>query len=162
MNVSAWSIRQPVLALPVVVLLAPLGLIGLLLPGMDLQTIQVSATLQGAAPSRFELDVGRRIEDHLVMLSRLDHIATLITDGSVSISASFARDKNGAEALNEVRNAVDSMCADQPSSIASPTEGSAFLSYRIQSLALGRATPRNVTWPGIVRGDCQLAVWGRA
>ena len=162
MNVSTWSIRKPVPAWPIVVLLASLGLIGLLLPGMDLQTIQISATLQGAVPSRFELDVGRRIEDHLVVLNRLDHIATLITDGSVSISASFARDKNGAQALSEVRSAVDSVCADQPSGMASATAGSASMSYRIQSVVLGTLTSRNATRPGIVRGDCQLAASERA
>ncbi|HKX42870.1 MAG TPA: efflux RND transporter permease subunit [Burkholderiaceae bacterium] len=152
MNASSWS-------LPMAVLLAPLGLTGVL-PGVDLQTIQVTATLKGAVPSRLELDVGHKIEDRLASLDRLDHIATLITDGSVAINASFAHDKNGAQALSEVRDAVDSVCADVPP--GAPKTSSAFLSYRIQSVTPGSVTPRNAIWPGIVRGNCQLATRERA
>ncbi|HEY9066536.1 MAG TPA: efflux RND transporter permease subunit [Burkholderiaceae bacterium] len=155
MNASPWS-------LPALALLTPLGLIGVQGLSMDLQTIQVSATLRGAVPARFEVDIGRRIERRLTSLGQLDHVATLVTDGSVAISASFARGKNGAQALSEVRQAVDSVCADLPPGIASPATTSAFMSYRIRSFALGAMTPRNANWPGIVRGGCPLAAWGRA
>ncbi|KQX34512.1 efflux RND transporter permease subunit [Variovorax sp. Root434] len=148
MNFSSWSIRNPVPALLLFALLTVLGIVGFRqlqiqnFPDMDLPTVQVTATLEGAAPSQLETEVARKIEDKLASLSRLDHIATTITDGSVSISVSFEIDKNGEEALSEVRNAVDSVRAELPSSMASPTvsklttAGSAFLTYTIESATL--------------------------
>ncbi|SEF34870.1 efflux RND transporter permease subunit [Variovorax sp. NFACC27] len=145
MNFSSWSIRNPVPALLLFALLTVLGLIGFRqlqiqdFPDMDLPTVQIAATLEGAAPSQLETEVARKIEDKLASLSRLDHVTTTITDGSVSISVSFEIDKNGEEALSEVRNAVDSVRAELPSSMASPTvsklttAGSAFLTYTIAS-----------------------------
>lgn len=155
MNVSSWSIRNPVPAVLLFVLLTVLGIIGLRhlqiqdFPDMDLPTVQIFASLEGAAPSQLETEVARKIEDKLASLSRLDHVVTTITDGSVAISVSFEIDKNSEEALSEVRNAVDSVRADLPSSMASPTvsklttAGSAFLTYTIAS---GRLDMQDLSW----------------
>ncbi len=145
MNISSWSIRNPVPAVLTFVLLTVFGVIGFQslqvqdFPDMDLPTIQVSASLEGAAPAQLETEVARKIEDQLASLSRLDHISTTITDGGVSISVSFEIDKNPEEALNEVRNAVDGAKAELPASMASPTvskittAGNALLTYTIAS-----------------------------
>ncbi|UXH77226.1 efflux RND transporter permease subunit [Roseateles amylovorans] len=145
MNFSAWSIRNPVPAILLFVLLTVIGLIGFGklqvqdFPDMDLPTIQIQASLEGAAPSQLETEVARKIEDKLASLSQLDHITTTITDGAVSISVSFDIEKNAEEALNEVRNAVDGAKADLPASMAAPTvsklttASSALLSFTIES-----------------------------
>ena len=145
MNVSAWSIRNPV---PAILLFALLTICGLLafsklsvqnFPDMDLPTINISASLEGAAPAQLETEVARKIEDKLASLSRLDHITTTITDGAVSISVSFELDKESEEALSEVRNAVDSARADLPSEMSDPqvsknsVQGSALVTYVVQS-----------------------------
>ncbi|PZP95403.1 MAG: RND transporter [Variovorax paradoxus] len=145
MNVSSWSIRNPVPAVLTFILLTVLGLIGFRslqiqdFPDTDLPTIQVSASLEGAAPAQLETEVARKIEDKLASLGRLDHITTTVTDGAVNISVSFEIDKNSEEALNEVRNAVDAAQADLPASMASPTvsklttASSALLTYTIDA-----------------------------
>jgi multidrug efflux pump subunit AcrB len=155
MNVSSWSIRNPVPAVLLFILLTVLGLIGFHslqiqdFPDMDLPTIQVAATLEGAAPSQLETEVARKIEDKLASLSKLDHITTTITDGSVNISVSFDIDKNIEEALSEVRNAVDGARADLPASMAAPTvskrttAGSALLTYTIES---SRLDEQDLSW----------------
>ncbi|HEY5758837.1 MAG TPA: efflux RND transporter permease subunit [Steroidobacter sp.] len=155
MNFSSWSIRNPVPAVLVFILLTALGLLGFQrmdiqdLPDMDLPTIQVMATLEGAAPSQLETEVARKIEDKLASLARLDHITTTITDGSVSISISFELEKDSEEALSEVRNAVDSARADLPASMNSPTisklttAGSALLTYTIES---NRLDEQDLSW----------------
>src|SRR6516225_7468374 len=113
MNFSAWSIRNPVPAVLLFVLLTVLGLIGFRklqiqdFPDMDLPTINVTASLEGAAPEQLETQVARKIEDKLASLARLDHVTTTITQGTVSISVSFDIDKNTDAALSEVRDAVD-------------------------------------------------------
>ncbi len=145
MNFSAWSIRNPVPSLLLFFLLTVLGLIGFQklqiqdFPDMDLPTIQVQASLEGAAPSQLETEVARKIEDKLASLIKLDHITTTITEGSVSISVSFDIDKDSEEALSEVRNAVDSARAELPASMNSPTvskmtsAGGALLTYTVES-----------------------------
>ncbi|WAC74249.1 efflux RND transporter permease subunit [Roseateles sp. SL47] len=167
MNVSAWSIRNPVPSVLLFILLSVIGLIGFGklkvqdFPDMDLPTIQVSASLEGAAPSQLETEVARKIEDKLASLTKLDHITTTITDGSVSISVSFDIDKNTEEALNEVRNAVDSAKADLPASMASPTvskvttASSALLTYTLDS---DRMDEQDLSW--FVDNDITKAMLG--
>ncbi|MEI1247361.1 efflux RND transporter permease subunit [Rhizobium aouanii] len=148
MNFSAWSIRNPVPAILLFVMLAVGGLLAFKqlavqnFPDMDLPTITVTATLDGAAPTQLETEVARTIEDSFAALSYLDHITTTITDGTVSIKISFELEKDSEAALNEVRNAVDSVKGDLPAQMETPTvtkvtvQSSALVAYAIRSTAL--------------------------
>ncbi|MGQ9370673.1 efflux RND transporter permease subunit [Azospirillum sp. ST 5-10] len=165
MNLSTWSIRNPVPALLLFILLTLLGLIGFArlgvqqFPDMDLPTVTVSATLEGAAPAQLETEVARKIEDKLASLGRIEHITTTITDGTVTISVSFDIDKDSEEALNEVRNAVDGAKADLPASMASPSvskvtaETRALLTYTVRS---DRLDEEELSW--FVDNDITKAV----
>ncbi len=145
MNISAWSIRSPVPSILLFVMLTFCGLLAFQklavqnFPDMDLPTIKISASLEGAAPSQLETEVARKIEDSLASLSLLDHITSTITDGSVAISVSFKLEKSSESALNEVRNAVDSVKADLPSEMESPSvtkvtvQGSPLVTFAVQS-----------------------------
>lgn len=145
MNISALSIRHPVPAVMLFILLTLFGLSGFEklaiqdFPDMDLPVVVISATLEGAAPEQLETEVARKIEDKLTSLRLLKHVTTTITDGAVNISISFDIDKDGNEALNEVRNAVDSAMAQLPASLDTPsvsrltTSASALLTYVIDS-----------------------------
>ncbi|MDQ0512092.1 efflux RND transporter permease subunit [Ancylobacter amanitiformis] len=147
MNFSALAIRNPV---PVILLFILLTVGGLLVfhwlpvqnfPDMDLPTVKITATLEGASPSQLETEVARKIEDNLASLSLLDHITTTITDGQVSISVSFTLEKNSEEALNEVRNKVDST-TDLPSEMEAPSvtkvtvQSSPLITYAVRSTRL--------------------------
>ncbi|MDR9784510.1 efflux RND transporter permease subunit [Rhizobium redzepovicii] len=148
MNFSAWSIRNPVPAILLFVMLTAGGLLAFKqlpiqnFPDMDLPTINVTATLEGAAPTQLETEVARKIEDGLAALSYLDHITTTITDGTVSIKASFELEKDSETALNEVRNAVDSVKGDLPAQMETPSvtkvtvQSSALVTYAVRSTAL--------------------------
>ncbi len=99
----------------------------------------ISASLEGAAPEQLETEVARKLEDKLTSLRLLQHVTTLITEGSVTLSVAFAIDKDGNEALNEVRNAVDSAKAELPASLDTPsvsrltTSTSALLTYVVEA-----------------------------
>ncbi|KPH05628.1 efflux RND transporter permease subunit (plasmid) [Rhizobium acidisoli] len=148
MNFSAWSIRNPVPAILLFVMLTAGGLLAFKqlpiqnFPDMDLPTINVTATLDGAAPTQLETEVARTIEDSLAALSYLDHITTTITDGTVSVKVSFKLEKDSETALNEVRNAVDSVKGDLPAQMESPSvtkvtvQSSALVTYAVGSTAL--------------------------
>ncbi|EGP54261.1 efflux cation transporter protein (plasmid) [Agrobacterium tumefaciens F2] len=151
MNFSAWSIHNPV---PAILLFAMLTVGGLLafknlpvqnFPDMDLPTISIVATLDGAAPTQLETEVARVIEDNLASLSHLDHIITQVTGGTVSIKASFKLEKDSEEALNEVRNAVDTARPDLPAQLETPSvtkvtvQNAALVTYAIRSTNLNEA-----------------------
>ncbi|MDR6190328.1 multidrug efflux pump subunit AcrB [Agrobacterium pusense] len=145
MNFSAWSIRNPTPAILLFILLTVGGLLAFRalaiqdFPDMDLPTINITARLDGAAPTQLETEVARVIEDNLASLSYLDHITTTVTDGNVSIRVSFKLEKNTEEALNEVRNAVDSVRADLPAEMEPPSitkvtlQNTALITYAIRS-----------------------------
>ncbi|CUX47242.1 efflux RND transporter permease subunit [Agrobacterium genomosp. 13] len=148
MNFSSLSIRNPVPAILLFILLTVGGLLAFdrlavqNFPDMDVPTVQVNATLEGAAPAQLETEVARKIEDKLASLNRLDHVTTTISDGSVMINVSFEIGKNSEEALNEVRNAVDSASGDLPSEMTTPSvtkitvQGSPLLTYAVRSSTL--------------------------
>lgn len=145
MNISALSIRNPVPAVLLFLMLTIFGIIGFSrlqvqnFPDMDLPTVTIAASLEGAAPEQLETEVARKIEDRLTSLRLLDHVTTTITEGSVSIAVSFTIDKDGNEAVQEVRNAVDGARQDLPSALQTPTvskqtaNGSAMLTYVIDA-----------------------------
>ena len=126
MNFSSWSIRNPV---PPILLFALLTACGLWafnrldvqnFPDMDLPTIKISASLDGAAAAQLETEVARKIEDELTGLTQLDSVATTITDGSVSISVAFKVGKNTQVALDEVKSAVDQAQGNLPEDMNAP------------------------------------------
>lgn len=127
MNFSSWSIRNPVPPVLLFVLLTACGLWAFNrldvqnFPDMDLPTIEISASLDGASASQLETEVARKIEDELTGLSKLDSVTTTITDGSVSISVAFQVGKDTQEALDEVKSAVDEAKSDLPEEMNAPT-----------------------------------------
>src|SRR5689334_18301914 len=112
MNVSSWSIRNPIPAVMLFVLLTFGGMISFNLmkvqnfPDIDLPTVTVTASLPGAAPSQLETDVARKIENSIATLQGLKHVYTKVQDGVVTITAEFRLEKPTQEAVDDVRSAV--------------------------------------------------------
>jgi multidrug efflux pump subunit AcrB len=126
MNLSAWSIRNPLPALVLFVLLTMAGLLAFSsmkvqnFPDLDLPTITVSAALPGAAPGQLENDVARKIENSIATLQGLKHITTRIQDGVVTHIVEFRLEKPVQEALDEVRSAVQRVRSDLPNDLRDP------------------------------------------
>ncbi len=145
MNVSAWSIRNPIPAAMLFVMLTLAGLFSFQqmkvqnFPDLDLPTITVLATLPGASPNQLENDVARIIENSLASLQGLKHIYTKVQDGVVSITVEFRIEKNTQEALDDVRSAVSKVRGDLPTDLQEPIinkielAGGAVLAYTVAS-----------------------------
>lgn len=145
MNLSAWSIRYPVPGVLLFIVLTLFGWLGFErlpiqdFPDMDLPVVNITASLEGAAPKQLETEVARKLEDRLTSLRLLKHVNTVITDGAVTISVSFEIDKDGDEALMEVRNAVDSAMPELPANLDTPsvsrltTSAAPLLSYVVEA-----------------------------
>ena len=126
MNVSSWSIKNPVPALILFILLTLAGLQSFYamkiqnFPDLELPTINVVAALPGASPAQLENEVARKLENSVSKLQGLKHIYTEITDGSVVLTAEFRLEKSTQEALDEVRSAVSEVRADLPVDLRDP------------------------------------------
>src|SRR5262245_25635090 len=126
MNVSAWSIRNPIPSILFFIMLTLFGLYGFgamkiqNFPDIDLPMITVTAALPGASPDQLETDVARKIENSAATLQGVKHIYTRITDGSVTLTVEFRLEKPTQEALDDVRDAVNRVRADMPADLRDP------------------------------------------
>lgn len=127
MNFATWSIRNPIPAVLLFMLLTLAGVVGFRalpiqnFPDMDFPAVTIALSLPGAAPSQLETEVARKVEDSLATLSRVKHISTAITDGSVVITVQFELEKPLSEALIESKDAVDRVRSDLPVDMLQPT-----------------------------------------
>ncbi len=145
MNVSAWSIRNPIPAILLFLLLTLAGLMGFRamtvqdFPDIDLPSVTVSAALPGAAPAQLETEVARKMENALAALKGLKHLYTTVQDGAVTITAEFRLEKPTQEAVDDVRDAIARIRSDLPADLRDPVvqkvdlAGTPILTYTIAS-----------------------------
>ncbi|TAG50263.1 MAG: efflux RND transporter permease subunit [Betaproteobacteria bacterium] len=138
MNLSTWSIRNPI---PVVLMFLLLSLAGVWgfkvlgiqdFPDLDMPAVSVSLKLTGGAPAQLETEIARKVEDKIATLRGLKNMNTTITDGEVSISVQFAIGTSLSDALLDVKDAVDSVRGDLPVDMQEP---------QISKVALGPGGP---------------------
>ena len=126
MNVSSWSIKNPIPAVMLFVLLTFGGLLSFKamkvqnFPDIDLPTVSISASLPGAAPAQLETEVARKLENSIATVQGIKHITTQVQDGGVSIIAEFRLEKPVQEAVDEVRSAVARVRSDLPADVRDP------------------------------------------
>ena len=126
MNVSSWSIRNPIPALLGFVLLTFMGIMAFkamkiqLFPDIDLPMITVTAVMPGASPDQLEAEVARKIENALASAQGLKHIYTQVKDGSAIISAEFWLERDSRLALEDVRSTVTRIRSDLPQQMLDP------------------------------------------
>jgi hydrophobe/amphiphile efflux-1 (HAE1) family protein len=154
-NVSAWSIRQPLPAIVIMALLCAMGYIGLRkmpitrLPNVDVPVVSVIVTQFGASPAELETEVSQKIEDTVSAVAGANHITTTVSDGVVSIGIQFRLGTDSDRALNDVKDAVTRIRADLPRNIDEPRvqrydiAGLPILTY--VAIAPSK-TPEQVSW----------------
>src|ERR1700726_49446 len=154
-NVSAWSIRQPLPAIVIMALLCAMGYIGLRkmpitrLPNVDVPVVSVIVTQFGASPAELETEVSQKIEDAVSAVAGASHITTTVSDGVVSIGIQFRLGTGRHRALNDVKDAVTRIRADLPRNIDEPRvqrydiAGLPILTY--VAIAPSK-TPEQVSW----------------
>lgn len=134
MNLSAWSIKNPIPAVMLFVLLSFAGLLSYQsmkvqqFPDMELPMVTVAASLPGAAPAQLETEVARKLENAIAPLQGLKNIYTQVHDGGVTITAEFRLEKPTQEAVDDVRSAIQGVRSDLPSDVRDPVVGKVNLS----------------------------------
>jgi multidrug efflux pump subunit AcrB len=97
LNISAWSIRQPLPSVVFSIILLILGWMSFTklavtkLPNADIPVISVAVGQFGAAPAELESQITKIIEDGVSGVEGVRHIASSITDGMSVKSSSVSR-----------------------------------------------------------------------
>ena len=126
MNVSAWSIRHPLPAVLVFVVLTIAGLAGFnrlavsQFPDITLPTVSVTVTLPGASPSTMESQVTRKVEDAIASVAGIDDLISTVNEGVSLTRVAFELGRDANEALDEVRDAVDRIRSALPRDVEEP------------------------------------------
>ncbi len=145
MNVSAWSIRNPIPSVLLFVMLTLGGLMGFKamkiqqFPDIDLPTVMVTASLPGASPAQLETEVARKLENSIATVQGLKHIYTKVQDGTATVTAEFRLEKPTQQAVDDVRDAVSRVRSDLPADLRDPViakmelSGTPILTYTVAS-----------------------------
>jgi multidrug efflux pump subunit AcrB len=125
-NISAWSIRNPI-----VPILAFLGLMiaGLMAfsqmdiqdqPDIEFPVVIISISQPGAAPSEIENQITQRVEAAVQTLDGVENIRSTASEGNSNTQVEFALGTDIAEVVNEVKSAVDQIRGELPDGILEP------------------------------------------
>ncbi|MCG3879674.1 efflux RND transporter permease subunit [Psychrobacter sp. Ps6] len=145
LNVSAYSIKNPLVAILLFVLLTLGGTYGFMkmkvqqFPDIDLPAVVVTVTLPGAAPSQLENDIAKKIENKLTSIEGVSHIRTTLQTGAATMATEFVLEKDIQEAVDDVRSAVGEVRGDLPAAANDPiitkvsTAGFPVVTYSVAS-----------------------------
>ncbi len=155
MNVSAWSIRNPIPAILLFVMLTLAGVFAFRamkiqqFMDIDLPTVIVTASLPGAAPAQMETEVARKIENSVATLQGIKHIYTKVQDSAVTVTIEFRLEKPSQEAVDDVRDAISRIRSDLPGDLKDPViskmnlSGAPILTF---TLASSRMDDEALSW----------------
>src|SRR5712672_1105812 len=126
LNISAWSIRNPLPSILFSIILLVLGWVSFTklavtrLPSADIPVISVAVSQFGAAPAELESQVTKTIEDGVSGVEGVRHISSSITDGLSLTTIQFALETNTDRALNDVKDAVTRVRSNLPQNVNEP------------------------------------------
>ncbi len=155
LNISAWSIRNPLPSIVLSIILLLLGWTSFLklpitrLPNADIPIVSVVVTQFGAAPSELESQVTKTIEDAVSGVEGVRHISSSITDGISVTTIEFRLETNTDRALNDVKDAVTRVRSNLPRNVNEPliqrvdVVGLPILTYA--AISPGK-TPEQLSW----------------
>jgi hydrophobe/amphiphile efflux-1 (HAE1) family protein len=156
LNVSAWSIRRPIPAAALFVILTLLGIVSFRqmavtrFPNIDIPIVQIAVTQSGAAPSELESQVTKKVEDAVSNVPGVWHMISTVTDGSSVTVVQFTVGAVDIDrALNDVKDQIAKIRSDLPRTIDEPivsriqVEGLPFVTYAASAPGM---TAEQLSW----------------
>ena len=125
-NISAWSIRNPIVP---IVLFAALMLMGVFsfmrmdiqqMPDIEFPAAVVSINQPGAAPQEITNQITQRVESAVRSINGVVNISSTATEGANRTFVEFQIGTDVNAAVNEVKNAVDQIRSQLPDGILEP------------------------------------------
>lgn len=145
MNFSAYSIKNPLIAILISTLMTVGGILGFRamkiqqFPDIDVPAVIVTVPYTGASPAQLETDIAKKIENQITGIEGVKHIRSTLQTGVATIHTEFTLEKDLSEAVNDVRSALDEIASDLPAAAEEPvitkvsTAGFPVVSYSVAS-----------------------------
>ncbi len=125
-NISAWSIRNPVVPIVLFMALTLAGIMSFMSmkvqndPDIEFPVVVVSISQPGAAPSEMTTQITQKVESAIRSVQGVRNIDASATEGNTTVSAEFEIGDDINAAVSEVKNAVDQIRSDLPDGILEP------------------------------------------
>jgi len=125
-QLSAWSIRHPVVPIVFFAALVIAGIVSFLRmdvqeqPDIEFPMVIVNIQQPGAAPTEIETQITQRVEAAVRSVSGVVTISSTATEGSSLTMVEFVIGEDINAAVNEVKNAVDQVRSSLPDGILEP------------------------------------------
>ena len=125
-NLSAWSIRNPVIPLVMFTALLFAGLFSFLRmdvvnnPDVDFPAVNVTISQPGAAPTEIENQITQQVESAIRSLNGVRNISSTAREGSSNTFVEFEIGIDPNVAVADVKNAVDTVRGSLPDGILEP------------------------------------------
>ncbi|MFU7527182.1 efflux RND transporter permease subunit [Qipengyuania sp. ASV99] len=125
-NISAWSIRNPVIPLVLFTALLFAGIISFSRmdvtnnPDVEFPAVNVNISQPGAAPTEIENQITQRIESAVRSINGVNSIQSTASEGNSNTFVEFEIGTDIIEAVNEVETAVNTVRASLPDGILEP------------------------------------------
>ncbi len=125
-NISAWSIRNPVVPIVLFMALMLAGLVSFMRmdvqndPDVEFPMVIVGIAQPGAAPTEIETQITQRVEAAVRTINGVETISSTASEGNSQTLIQFKIGEDINEAVNEVKNAVDQARGELPDGILEP------------------------------------------
>ncbi|MBH0111519.1 efflux RND transporter permease subunit [Novosphingobium sp. YJ-S2-02] len=125
-NISAWSIRNPIIPIVLFIGLMVAGLVSFNrmdvnnMPDVEFPGVLVLISQPGAAPTEIETQITQIVEGAARSISGVEEIESSASEGSSTTFVRFAIGTDADVATNQVKNAIDQIRGDLPEGILEP------------------------------------------
>ncbi len=125
-NISAWSIRNPVVPIVLFFFLMAAGMLSFARmgvasqPNVEFPFVIATISQPGAAPAELENQVTQRVESAMRGINGLKNLSSTVREGSSSTFAEFEIGTDVNNAVNEVKSAIDQIRGSLPDGILEP------------------------------------------
>jgi len=125
-NISAWSIRNPVIPLVAFTALLLAGLISFARmdvvnnPDIEFPAVNVSISQPGAAPTEIENQITQRVEAAVRSINGVNSLNSTAREGNSNTFIEFEIGTDPNDAVSEVKNTIDTIRGSLPDGILEP------------------------------------------
>ena len=125
-NISAWSIRNPIVPIVLFTALLLLGIKSFVTmnvvndPNVEFPFVNVNISQPGAAPSEIENQITQRVEAAVRGITGVKNISSTASEGSSYTGVEFEIGVDTNVAVNEVESAIAQIRGDLPDGILEP------------------------------------------
>ena len=125
-NISAWSIRNPVVPIILFLGLTLAGIISFMNmkvqgdPDIEFPMVIVNISQPGAAPTEIENQITQRVEAAIRTIAGVETISSTAREGNSQTFVEFKIGTDISEAVNEVKNQIDQARGELPDGILEP------------------------------------------